>query len=283
MVICQADPEVVTRVVLGGESVGTLFLPASEPVVGHKRWILSTPVRGQVGLVAGAAEGLRQGMNGLCGADVASAHGEFGAGDAVALCDQEGKEVGRGLAEVSSDGLVEMLVSRGDEHTSTAEKRLVVDQLNVCLLPTGSRAPSSSATSQRDDNDTEDEFASLSVVSSPRGASSGLLSMGSAPIKSVMLRSGTALQLIILWPVPEVFLVPREKKRKSDKYSNVALVCYILSIYYSMNSIFWFCFEMSTSVNTSKVSTSPFWFVGWLLQRPHPAVHLRDSWAAWGV
>jgi glutamate 5-kinase len=61
MVICNGDPDLVPRVVLDKEQIGTVFLPAPAPVQGFKRWILSAPTRGQICLTNEAAEALRSG------------------------------------------------------------------------------------------------------------------------------------------------------------------------------------------------------------------------------
>ncbi|KAH7625023.1 hypothetical protein Ndes2526B_g00399 [Nannochloris sp. 'desiccata'] len=139
MVICNGDPDLVPRVVLDKEQIGTVFLPAPAPVQGFKRWILSAPTRGQICLTTEAAEALRSGTGPLTVDGVSGVEGEFSSGDAVVLKSEDGAEVGRGLVELSAED-----TTSNSENTNTLN--IVVETMNVCLLPSGATPTSATPT-----------------------------------------------------------------------------------------------------------------------------------------
>lgn len=152
MVICNGDPELVPRVVLDKEQIGTVFLPVPAPVQGFKRWILSAPTRGQISLTNEGEEALRSGSRPLTVHGVSGVEGEFSTGDAVVLKSEDGAEVGRGLVELSAE----------DTTSNDGKKNklnVVLSNGNVCLLPSGATPTTTtpSAVSVADDEEHEDE------------------------------------------------------------------------------------------------------------------------------
>jgi glutamate 5-kinase len=143
MVICQADPDVVVRVVVGGEKIGTLFLPAPMPVTGGKRWILSNPIRGSVKMSHEAIENLRSGSE-VSAAYIDEVEGDFDAGEAVAFIDESGKEVGRGLCEASCSDLAGMIGKDEDD----LNEIVIMNKQNVCILPSVGSDRSSASESE---------------------------------------------------------------------------------------------------------------------------------------
>jgi hypothetical protein len=165
MVICSADPENVARVVLGGERVGTLFLPAARPLEarGH-RWIMAAPPRGQLTLGGAAARALAEAGPGaapLRAGEVVGVEGEFEARDPISICDLAGRELGRGVAAGSAaelgalvdaalagaaPGLVspsKAAAAAASAAAELADAEVLVGAGDVCLLPcSGSAAPS---------------------------------------------------------------------------------------------------------------------------------------------
>lgn len=139
MVICQADPDVVVRVVVGGEKIGTLFLPAPLPVTGGKRWILSNPVRGSIRLNDSVIENLRSGSQ-VSVADINEVEGNFDAGEAVAFVDEAGKELGRGLCDASCSDLAGMMDSE-----KNLDDVVIMEKANMCLLPSVAGSDSSAS------------------------------------------------------------------------------------------------------------------------------------------
>lgn len=68
---------------------------------GRKRWILSVPVKGSLGMDAGAVRAVEARGKSLFSAGIVSVSGDFCAQDAVRLCDVEGREIGRALCNYS--------------------------------------------------------------------------------------------------------------------------------------------------------------------------------------
>ncbi len=102
-VIARGDePKVLWRI-LGGEEVGTFFLPRRERLVGRKRWIGYTlqPV-GSLVIDDGAVGALVKDGRSLLPRGVLEVSGTFGMGDPVSCVSREGREVARGLVNYSS-------------------------------------------------------------------------------------------------------------------------------------------------------------------------------------
>jgi glutamate 5-kinase len=75
----------------------TWFLPGSTPRAARKQWIAGTlQPKGKLVVDAGAVAALAEGKS-LLPAGVTRVDGEFERGDAVAIVDQEGAEIGRGI------------------------------------------------------------------------------------------------------------------------------------------------------------------------------------------
>ncbi len=85
----------IGKVAAGGRC--TWFLTPSNPVAARKIWIGGTlELKGAVHIDAGAAAALHRGKS-LLPAGVVRVEGEFSRGDCVAICDERGAEIGRGL------------------------------------------------------------------------------------------------------------------------------------------------------------------------------------------
>ncbi len=102
-VIARGSERRVLSRIIAGDDVGTFFVPRAR-VSSRKSWIAGalTP-EGALVVDAGAREALLQpdGAS-LLPAGVTDVIGEFGAGDAVTVVDQEGVEIARGLVNYSS-------------------------------------------------------------------------------------------------------------------------------------------------------------------------------------
>ncbi len=84
--------------ILAGELVGTVLLAEGKSVSPRKRWIgFSARPCGKLHLDSGAARAVTNQGRSLLAIGVVDAEGEFIKGDVVALCDQNGKEIARGL------------------------------------------------------------------------------------------------------------------------------------------------------------------------------------------
>lgn len=106
MVIANSEQENVLLDILSGKSVGTLFYPAEQPLRGRKRWLASSTMVGGVLIVdEGAERALTKKGSSLLGVGVIETQGEFGVGAVVAIRNAQGRELGRGLCELSSTEL----------------------------------------------------------------------------------------------------------------------------------------------------------------------------------
>ena len=89
--------------VVAGQTVGTLFLAQGKAITPFKRWLgFSAQVRGRIQLDAGARKAIVEQGRSLLAAGIVSTQGEFQKGDVVALCDNEGNVLARGLSNYSS-------------------------------------------------------------------------------------------------------------------------------------------------------------------------------------
>ncbi len=95
-------PDVLTRI-MAGEVVGTLFLAQGKGINTFKRWLgFSAQVRGRIQLDGGARKAIVEQGRSLLAAGIVGTQGDFQKGDVVALCDNEGNVVARGLSNYSS-------------------------------------------------------------------------------------------------------------------------------------------------------------------------------------
>jgi glutamate 5-kinase len=95
-------PEVLRRL-LAGEELGTLFLAQGKVVSPWKRWIgFSARPHGRLLLDAGAVRAVAEQGRSLLAIGIMVTEGDFGKGDAVALCDEHGHEIARGLTNYAA-------------------------------------------------------------------------------------------------------------------------------------------------------------------------------------
>jgi glutamate 5-kinase len=89
--------------VFSGEPVGTLFLPHGADVPSWKRWVGYTArPKGRIVVDPGARRAVVELGKSLLAVGVRVVEGEFRKGDVVAVCDEAGAEVARGLTNYSS-------------------------------------------------------------------------------------------------------------------------------------------------------------------------------------
>jgi len=113
-VIAASKADVLDRL-LAGEAVGS-FVPPGPRVDGRGRWLAkAATMQGALRLDRGAAEALRHRRKSLLPKGITGVDGEFARGDAVVLLDDEGKEIGRGVARYGSGDLARILGKHGRE------------------------------------------------------------------------------------------------------------------------------------------------------------------------
>ncbi len=103
MIIARSrEPNVIARL-LGGEDLGTLFLPQRARLQSRKRWIAyHGRERGGVRVDAGAVTALVHKGRSLLAAGIKKVDGEFDIGDLVRVEDEAGTLLGRGLTNYAA-------------------------------------------------------------------------------------------------------------------------------------------------------------------------------------
>ena len=109
------DPAVLDAL-LAGDRVGTLFQPSPTPLPDRKGWLAHALLpKGSLQLDAGAERALTQQGASLLAVGVQAVVGDFERREAVRLLASDGRELGRGLASLSSTELRELMGSSGVE------------------------------------------------------------------------------------------------------------------------------------------------------------------------
>ncbi len=96
------EPNVLERLI-AGESLGTTFAPAADPVESRKRWLLMDKSHGKVSVDAGAVDVLTLGGASLLPVGVTAVDGTFERGAALSVIAPDGHTIARGLTSYSSD------------------------------------------------------------------------------------------------------------------------------------------------------------------------------------
>lgn len=114
-IIARGTRPGVIAAAVAGEDVGTRFPARDLGLSAFKLWLLhGAAPRGRIAVDAGAARALGRGSS-LLPVGVTAVEGRFGAGDAVAVLADDGREVARGLASRSSEELEQLKGRRGEE------------------------------------------------------------------------------------------------------------------------------------------------------------------------
>jgi glutamate 5-kinase len=119
------ETDVLPRL-LQGESIGTLLTASSLSLDARKQWLADhLQVSGKVTLDAGAVKALRVDGKSLLPIGVKQVSGEFQRGAVVAILDENGKDIARGLVNYSADearriagkasGVIETILGYVDE------------------------------------------------------------------------------------------------------------------------------------------------------------------------
>jgi glutamate 5-kinase len=106
MVVCDGRRADVLLDAFRGEPVGTYFAGGVDEVEARKLWIaFARHPKGSVFVDAGARDALCLRGKSLLPAGVVKVEGSFVAGDPIAIVDIAGKQVARGLADISAEDL----------------------------------------------------------------------------------------------------------------------------------------------------------------------------------
>ena len=99
------DDTLIERL-LAGESVGTYFVPSSEPIKSHKRWIaIQDHTHGTLHIDSGATTALVEMGKSLLAAGVTHAEGDFHTGDLVDVSGPDGTPIARGVVDLDAEAI----------------------------------------------------------------------------------------------------------------------------------------------------------------------------------
>ena len=103
VIACGREGDVLQRLA-NGEPIGTQLIARTSPLAARKQWLADhLQLRGSLTLDAGAARALLQEGVSLLPVGVVAVKGEFLRGDVVSCCDDDGREIARGLINYSAD------------------------------------------------------------------------------------------------------------------------------------------------------------------------------------
>lgn len=96
------EPDVLLRLARG-EAIGTLLIAPTHKNQARKQWMMDhLQLNGRVVIDAGAVAKVRDEGKSLLPVGMVAVKGEFSRGDVIAVCDAQGREIARGLANYSS-------------------------------------------------------------------------------------------------------------------------------------------------------------------------------------
>jgi glutamate 5-kinase len=110
-----SEPDLLLRLV-SGESIGTMFLPATDKLESRQRWILSgLSTKGKLTVDGGAAAALSKGNKSLLPAGIKGVEGSFKRGDAVDIVTEAGDRIACGISNYSAADIEKIKGARSDK------------------------------------------------------------------------------------------------------------------------------------------------------------------------
>jgi len=96
------EPQALLRL-LQGQAIGSLLIASEAKLQARKQWIADhLQLAGSVRVDAGAAQYLSAGKASLLPVGMTAVEGDFVRGEVIAICNAQGQELARGLANYSS-------------------------------------------------------------------------------------------------------------------------------------------------------------------------------------
>jgi glutamate 5-kinase len=127
VVIANGKTPRILEEIFRAAPVGTLFLPGSR-MAGKRRWLaFATTARGSVTINANAASAVRNGRASLLASGVTACDGRWTTGQVIAIHEADGRNMGKGIAEIDALQLTGMLSS------GTAPRGVLVRRENLLL------------------------------------------------------------------------------------------------------------------------------------------------------
>lgn len=115
LVVADGRMEDILLRVVGGEEVGTLFVPPGKKLSGKSRWIGSVRPAGHVFVDEGAARAVSEKNKSLLPAGIKKVEGEFERGDVIGITDLDGNVIARGLTNYASGDVTKIAGKRTSE------------------------------------------------------------------------------------------------------------------------------------------------------------------------
>jgi len=130
--------EHVRMILKGSTSVGTTFFPSARTIAGRKKWIAYglVPV-GSLFLDAGATRAIAN-KTSLFAAGVVKIEGDFPANSAVRILNKDGKEIGRGISNYSSDEIEKIMGKPSSQYAEMLGYHgpsCVIERGNLAVYP----------------------------------------------------------------------------------------------------------------------------------------------------
>jgi len=126
--------------ILRGGRGGTVFHPHPQPLADRKSWLAhALQPSGTLRIDRGASRALMTKGASLLLVGITDVDGQFETNQAVLLVDEQGEEVARGLATMSSEKLSELLSLQSTEQTGTGGSPVVVHRDAMVLTMTTTR------------------------------------------------------------------------------------------------------------------------------------------------
>ncbi|MBP7791735.1 MAG: glutamate 5-kinase [Candidatus Goldbacteria bacterium] len=106
VVIANGNKEKVIEKIVAGKKEGTVITGKDVKIKGKKRWIfMSLKTKGEIKIDDGAKDAVLKRGKSLLAVGITDVSGEFSFGDAAEVVDKNGKKIGKGIVNYSSDVL----------------------------------------------------------------------------------------------------------------------------------------------------------------------------------
>jgi glutamate 5-kinase len=110
-----SEPDLLLRLA-SGESIGTMFMPATDKLESRQRWILSgLSTKGKLVIDGGAAAALSKGNKSLLPAGIKGVEGSFKRGDAVDIVNEAGDRIACGISNYAAADIEKIKGARSDK------------------------------------------------------------------------------------------------------------------------------------------------------------------------
>jgi glutamate 5-kinase len=137
-IIANGLVEGILEQIVRGDAVGTVFQASASRMRSRKRWLaFATGRRGRITVDAGAKQALIRNGKSLLPSGVVSVDGEFEGGEVVSLCDTDGVEFAKGVANYDAEQVKQIKGIRSDQIEDTLGAKPfdeVVHRDNLAIL-----------------------------------------------------------------------------------------------------------------------------------------------------